>query len=130
MMRSMDRSLIVLIHIGLITITTMALAIVPSSYLTHIGWHGSTIVWCTLTIWSYKAIIWRLSRLLIPSPIRTRTMSILRPIIGSIIHRMRCPMRHSISRNIRSRSRNIHSGSRNIHSRSSSMNSRSMNMTS
>ena len=32
MMRSMDRSLIVLIHIGLIT--TMAFAIVPSSHLT------------------------------------------------------------------------------------------------
>ena len=70
MIRSMDHSLIVLIHIGLITITTMALAIVPSSHLTRIGWHGSTIVWCTLTIWSYKAVIWRVSGLLIPVPIR------------------------------------------------------------
>ena len=68
MMRSMDRSLIVLIDIGLIA--TMALAIVPSSRLTRIGWHGSTIVWCTLTIQSYKVIIWRVSRLLIPTPIR------------------------------------------------------------
>ena len=67
MMRSMDLSLIVLIHIGLIT--TMALAIVPSSHLTCIGQYGSTIVWCTLTIQSYKAIIWRVSRLLIPTPI-------------------------------------------------------------
>ena len=61
MIRSMDHSLIVLIHIGLIT--TMALAIVTSSRLTHTGWHGSTIVWCTLTIRSYKAIIWRVIRL-------------------------------------------------------------------
>ena len=37
MMRSMDRSLV---HIGLVT--TMALAIVSSSCLTHIGWRGST----------------------------------------------------------------------------------------
>ena len=68
--RLMDLSLIVLIHIGLITITTMALAIVTSSRLTHIGWHGSTIVWCTLTIRSYKAVVQRISRLLIPTPIR------------------------------------------------------------
>ena len=68
MSRSMDRSLIVLIHIGLIT--TMALAIVPSSHLTRIGWHGSTIVWCTLSIRSYEAVIWRISRMLIPAPIR------------------------------------------------------------
>ena len=65
MMRSMDHSLI---HIGLIT--TMALAIVPSSLMTHIEWRGNTIVWWTLTIQSYKAIIWRVNRLLIPSPIR------------------------------------------------------------
>ena len=65
MMRSMDRSLI---HIGLIT--TMALAIVPSSHLNHIGWHGSTIVWWTLSIRSYKAVVRRASRLLIPAPIR------------------------------------------------------------
>ena len=70
MIRSMDHSLIVLIHIGLITITTMTLAIVPFSCFTHIGWHGSTIVWCTLAIWSYKAIIWRVSGLLILAPIR------------------------------------------------------------
>ena len=70
MIRLMEHSLIVLIHIGLITITTMALAIVPSSCLTCIGWHGSTIVWWTLTIRSYKAVIWRVSRLLIPTPIR------------------------------------------------------------
>ena len=68
MMSSMDRSLIVLIHIGLIT--TMALAIVPSSHMTHIGWRGSTIVWWTLTSRSYEAIIRRVSRLLIPAPIR------------------------------------------------------------
>ena len=67
-MRLMEHSLIVLIHIGLIT--TMALAIVPSSGLTHIGWHGSTIVWWSLTIRSYKAVIWRVNRLLIPTPIR------------------------------------------------------------
>ena len=65
MMRLMDYSLI---HIGLIT--TMALAIVPSSHMTHIGWHGSTIVWWTLTIRSYKAVVRRVSRLLIPSSIR------------------------------------------------------------
>ena len=70
MSRSMDHSLIVLIHIGLITITTMALTIVPSSRLTHVGWHGSTIMWCTLTIWGYKAVIWRVSGLLIAIPIR------------------------------------------------------------
>ena len=68
MIRSMDRSLIVLIDIGLIT--TMALAIVPSSRMTRIGWHGSTIVWWTLTSRSYKAVVWRVSRLLIPAPIR------------------------------------------------------------
>ena len=70
MIRLMDHSLIVLIHIGLITITTMALAIVPSSCLTHIRWHGRTIVWCTLTIQGYKDIIWRVSGLMIPIPIR------------------------------------------------------------
>ena len=64
MMRLMDRSLI---HIGLIT--TMALAIVPSSHMTRIGWHGSTIVWWTLTSRSYKAVIRRVSRLLIPASI-------------------------------------------------------------
>ena len=68
MMRSMDRSLIVLIHIGLIT--TMALAIVPSSRMTRIGWNGSTIVWWTLTSRSYEAVIRRVRRLLIPTPIR------------------------------------------------------------
>ena len=67
-MRLMDRSLIVLIHIGLIT--TMALAIVPSSHLTRIGWHGSTIVRWTLTSRSYKVVIRRVRRLLIPVPIR------------------------------------------------------------
>ena len=102
---------------------SVALAIVPSSHLTRIGWHGSTIVWCTLTIRSYKAVIWRVSRLLIPAPIRWRTLSILCPIVGSISHGMRCPMRHSVSRN-------IHSGSWNIHSRSRNVTSRSMNMTS
>ena len=112
MMRSMDCSLIVLIHIGLITVNTMALAIVPSSHLTHIGWHGSTIVWWTLTIRSYKVVVWRISRLLIPAAIRSRTLSILRPIIGSISHRMRCPMRHSVSRNIRSGSNKMTSRSR------------------
>ena len=65
MMRSMDRSLI---HIGLIT--TMALAIVPSFRMTLIGWCGNTIVWWTLTIRSYKAVVRRVSRLLIPTPIR------------------------------------------------------------
>ena len=65
MMRSMDCSLI---QIGLIT--TMALAIVSSSRMTHIGWHGSTIVRWTLTSRSYKAIIRRVSRLLIPTSIR------------------------------------------------------------
>ena len=64
----MDRSL--MIHIGLITINTMALAIVPSSRLTHIGWHGSTIVLWTLTIRSYESVIRRVSKLLIPTPIR------------------------------------------------------------
>ena len=68
MMRSMDRSLVVLIHIGLIT--TMALAIVLSSFLTYIGWNESTIVWWTLTIRSYKAVVRRISRLLIPTSIR------------------------------------------------------------
>ena len=70
MIRSMGYSRIVLIHIGVITITTMALAIVPSPRLTRIGWNGSTIVWCTLTIRSNKAIIWRVNVLLIPIPIR------------------------------------------------------------
>ena len=65
MMRLMDHSLI---HIGLIT--TMALDIVLSSCLTRIGWHGSTIVPWTLTSRSYKAIIRRVSRLLIPASVR------------------------------------------------------------
>ena len=65
MMRSMARSLI---HIGLIT--TMAMAIVPSFCLTRIGWHGRTIVQWTLTIRSYKSIVRRVSRLLIPASIR------------------------------------------------------------
>ena len=70
MIRLMDCSLIDLIYIGLITITTMALAIVPSSHLTHVGWHGNTITWCTLTMWGYKDIIRRVSRFLIPIPMR------------------------------------------------------------
>ena len=65
MMRLMGHSLI---HIGLIT--TMALAIVPSSRITRIGWCGNTIVWWTLTSRNYKAVIRRVSRLLIPAPIR------------------------------------------------------------
>ena len=65
MMRSMDRSLV---HIGLIP--TMALAIVPSSSMTHIGWRGSTILRWNLTSRSYKAVIRRVSRLLIPALIR------------------------------------------------------------
>ena len=65
MMMSMDCSLI---HIGLIT--TMDLAIVPSSHMTHIGWRGTTIVWWSLTIRSYEAVIRRVRRLLIPAPIR------------------------------------------------------------
>ena len=123
MRRSVHCSLIVLIHIGLITVTTMALIIVPSSCLTCVGWHGSTIMWCTLTMWGYKAIIRRVSRLLIPIPIRWITLSILRPIIRSISHHIRCPMRQSISRD-------TCSGSRNIRPESSNMTSRSMNMTS
>ena len=70
MSRSVHRSLIFFIHIGLITITTMALTIVPSSRLTLVGWHGSTIVCCILTIQSYKSIVWRVNGLLIPIPIR------------------------------------------------------------
>ena len=124
-MSSMDHSLI---HIGLTT--TMALAIVPSSHMTCIGWRGSTIVWWTLTSRSYKAIIRRVSRLLIPASIRGRTLSILRPIIGSISHRMRCPMRHSVGRKIRSGSRNIHTESRDICLEISNMTSRSMNIAS
>ena len=65
MMRSMDRSLV---HIGLST--TMALALVSSSCLTHIGWCGSTIVRWTLTSRSYEAVIRRVSRLLIPASVR------------------------------------------------------------
>ena len=70
MSRSMDRSLIVLIHIGMITITLMSLAIVPSSRMTCIGWHGNTIVWWTLTSRSYKSVIRRVRRFLIPTSIR------------------------------------------------------------
>ena len=65
MMRSMDCSLI---HIGLTT--TMALAIVSSSCMTRIGRCGSTIVRWTLTSRSYKSVIRRVSRLLIPASIR------------------------------------------------------------
>ena len=103
MSRLMHRSLIVWVHIGLISVSTMALAIVPSSHLTRVGWHGSTIMWCTLTMWGYKAIIRRVSELLIPVPIRLITVSILRPIIRSIRHPMRCPMGHFVSRNVGSR---------------------------
>ena len=110
MMRLIDCSLI---HIGLIN--TMALAIVPSSHMTHIGWHGSTIVQWTLTSRSYKAIIRRVSRFLIVASIRLRTLSILRPIIGSIGHRMRCPMGHSIGRKISFGRGNIHTRSRYIY---------------
>ena len=102
----------------------MALAIVSSSGMTRIGWHRSTIVRWTLTSSNYKAVIRRVSKLLIPTSIRWKSLSILHPIIGPIIHHMRCPMRHSVSRNIRSRSRNIHSGSRNVTSISMSMTSR------
>ena len=117
MVRSMDYSLI---HIGLIT--TMDMAIVSSSHMTHIGWHGSTIVRWTLTSRSYKSIVRRVSRLLIPASIRRRTLSILCPIIGSIGHRMSCPMRHSVGRNICSGIRNIHTRSRDICPKISNMN--------
>ena len=100
----MPHSLIVLVHIILKTVTTMAMAIVSSSRLTHVGWHGSTIMWCTLTIWSYKAIIQGVSGLLIPVPIRLIALSILRSIRlsmrSSIRCPMGCPMRSSISRDM------------------------------
>ena len=50
MSRSMDRSLIVLIHIGLITITTMALTIVLSIIVDFTTLGESHFVWPSLVL--------------------------------------------------------------------------------
>ena len=89
---SMPRSLIVLVHVRLIAINTMALAIITSSHLTRIGLHGSIVMWGTLIMECYKAIIGRVSRLLIPVPIGLIVMSMLRSIRLSMRSSIRCPM--------------------------------------
>ena len=100
----MTRSLIVLVHVRLISINTMALAIINSSHLTHIGLHGSIVMWCTLIMQCYKAIIGKASRLLIPVPIGLIVLSILRSIRLSMRSSIRCPigcpMRMSIVRDM------------------------------
>ena len=88
----MPRSLIVLVHIRLISINTMALAIISSSHLTRIGLHGSIVMWVTFIMQCYEAIIGRVSRLLIPVPIGLIVMSILRSIRLSMRSSIRCPM--------------------------------------
>ena len=71
LIQSMPRSLVGLIHIRLIAIQTMALAsvIITSSHMTHEGMHGSIVMQSTLIMRCYKAIVRRVSGLLIPVPI-------------------------------------------------------------
>ena len=88
---SMPHSLIVLVHIRMIAINTMALAII-SSHLTRVGLHGSIMMWCALTMRCYKSIIGRVSRLLIPIPIGLIVLSILWSIRLSMRSSIRCPM--------------------------------------
>ena len=88
----MPCSLIVLVHLRLIAINTMALAIINSSYLTCIGLHGSIVMWVTLIMQCYKDIIGRVSRLLIPVPIGLIVISMLWSIILSMRSSIRCPM--------------------------------------
>ena len=88
----MPCSLIVLVHVRLIAINTMALAIIKSSHLTRIGLHGSIVIWGTLIMQCYKAIIGRVSRLLIPIPIGLIVLSILQSIRLSMRRSIRCPM--------------------------------------
>ena len=104
MSRSMPRSLIILVHIRMITVNTMALAIITSSHLNRIGLHGSIVMRGTLIMRCYKAIIGRVSRLLIPVPIGLIVLSILQSIRlsmrSSIRCPMGCPMRMSIARDM------------------------------
>ena len=96
----MPRYLIVLVHIRMITINTMALAIICSSHLTRVGIHRIIMMWCTLTMRCYKAIIRRVSRLLIPVPRGLIVLSILQSIRMSMRSSIRCPMRISIARDM------------------------------
>ena len=98
----------------------MSLAIITSSHLTHVGLHGSIVMWGILIMRCYKAIIRRVSRLFIPVPVGLVFLSILRSIRlstrSSIRCPMGCPMRSSIIRDLgnslrwtvrRSRNRNM-----------------------
>ena len=145
MSRSMPHSLIVLVHVRLIAINTMALAIITSSHLTHIGLHGSIVMWGTLIMRCYKAIIGRVRRLLIPVPIGLIFLSILQSIRlsmrSSIRCLMGCPMRMSTVRDMgnslrwtirRSRNRDMNSrhNRRYLNLRYYGVSSRCMNMAS
>ena len=88
----MPCSLIVLVHLRLIAINTMALAIITSSHFTRIGLHGSIVMQGTLIMQCYKAIIGILNRLLIPVPIELIGLFILWSIILSMRSSIRCPM--------------------------------------
>ena len=88
----MPCSLVILVHVSLIAVNTMAMAIITSSHLTRIGLHGSIVMWGTLIMRCYKAIIGRASRLLIPIPIGLIVLSILRSIRQSMRISIRCPM--------------------------------------
>ena len=97
-------SLIILVHIRLIIVTTMAMAIASSSRLTHVGPHGSIVMQGALIMRCYKAIIGRVSKLLIPVPIWWIILSIVWSIQmsmrSSIRCSMGCPMRRSIVRDM------------------------------
>ena len=86
----MPCSLVVLIHVRLITINTMDLDIITSSHLTHVGLHGSIVMWVTFILRCYKAIIRRVSGLLIPIPIGLIFFSILWSIRMSMRSYIRC----------------------------------------
>ena len=88
----MPRSLKILVHIRLITINSMAMAIISSSHLTHVGLHGSIMMWCTLIMRCYKAIIRGESGFFIPVPIGLIVLSILWSIRLSMRSSIRCPM--------------------------------------
>ena len=86
MIWTMPHSLIGLDRIRLISIHTMALAsgIINSSHLTNEGLHGSILMWSTLSMRCYKAIVRRVSRLLIPVPIQLIVLSIIQSIRRSM----------------------------------------------
>ena len=73
-------SLIILVHVGIIVVNTMALAsgIIASSCLTHKRVHGNIVIQNTLILECYKAIVVILICGFSPGPIRWYIMWYIR----------------------------------------------------